>query len=145
MDAVDCREAHEILDRELQRSLDQAVDEECVSGRVDGRDASVVDFVVQGRGGNDAARIMERGHTHGHGRGIGGGPAHRRFELRAEAVGRGRASRRLGGIGGHRIGRELSLGRMEGTHTAERQTTYGPSQTPQDPAPGQTHGTTRPA
>jgi hypothetical protein len=32
---------------------------------------------------------------------------------------------------------------MEGTHTAERQTTYGPSQTLQKPAPGQPHDTTR--
>ena len=68
MDAVDGREAHEIVYRELERPLDQAVDEQRVFGRVDGRHAAVVHFVVQGGRGNDPACIMQRGHADGHGR-----------------------------------------------------------------------------
>ena len=68
-------------------------------------------------------------------------PAHCRFELGAEAVGRRRAPRDLGGIVWHGVRGDVRLGRARVSQAAEHQTAHRPCHTPEHTAPGQTHGT----
>jgi hypothetical protein len=50
MDAVDGWEAHQIVDREHERPLDEAVDEQCMLGGVDGGHAAMMHFKCKEEG-----------------------------------------------------------------------------------------------